>query len=120
MTNNYEGILVVSDDVIADLAGYAAKECYGVVGMLSTSSTVQEGLQGLLPAQRLRKGVEVRHLESGSLEVILHVVLEYGVNINAVSRNLVDAVQFVLKGIAQIEGAQVTVHVEQMKVRETK
>ena len=33
MAHEVNGTLTVSDDVLADLAGYAAKECYGVVGM---------------------------------------------------------------------------------------
>ena len=55
MSGAVPGTLRVSNDCIADLAGYAALECYGVVGMA-------EQLQGaesvrLLPGQRLRKGV---------------------------------------------------------------
>jgi uncharacterized alkaline shock family protein YloU len=48
----------------------------------------------------------------------LHVILEYGVNLSAVSKNLVDGVHYVLKEIAQIDDAEVVVHVEGMKVRE--
>ena len=39
-------------------------------------------------------------------------------NLTAVSQNLVDAVQYVLKNIAQIDDAHVIVHVDAMKVRE--
>lgn len=114
-----KGTLTVSDDVLADLAGYAARECYGVVGMSAAApASVQEGLAGLMPAQRLRKGIDIEHGESGRLLVRMHVILEYGVNISAVSQNLVDSVQFVLKDIAQIDDAEVVVHVEGMKVRE--
>lgn len=119
MTNEVNGTLTVSDDVLADLAGYAAKECYGVVGMAPQApATVQAGLAGLLPSQRLRRGVTVGHAADGRLSIALHVVLEYGVNITVVSQNLVDAVQYVLKDIAQIDDAEVVVHVEGMKVRE--
>lgn len=119
MTNIVNGTLTVSDDVLADLAGYAAKECYGVVGMAASApATVQEGLAGLLPGQRLRRGVTVEHAADGHLIISLHVILEYGVNLSVVSQNLVDGVQYVLKGIAQIDNAEVVVHVEGMKVRE--
>ena len=58
MSETINGSLSVSNDVIADIAGYAAMTCYGVVGMA-------EQLQGaesvrLLAGQRLRKGVLVR------------------------------------------------------------
>ncbi len=115
MTGHVAGTLTVSDDVFADLAGYAAKECYGVVGMAPVDG--RDGLSHALGG-RLRRGVHVARDEEGRLTVDLYVILEYGVNLAAVSRNLVDAVQFVLKGIAQIEDAQVHVHVKGMKVRE--
>ena len=52
MTEPIAGTLSVSNEVIADIAGYAAMSCYGVVGMA-------EQMQGaesvrLLPGQRLR------------------------------------------------------------------
>ena len=119
MDTRVNGSLTVSDDVLADLVGYAAKGCYGVVGMAAPApATVQEGIAGLLPAQRLRRGVEVARAEDGGLSVALHVALEYGVNIAAVSQNLVDAVKFVLKDVAQIDDVEVAVHVDGMKVRE--
>ena len=115
MDTRVNGSLTVSDDVLADLVGYAAQGC----GMAAPApATVQEGIAGLLPAQRLRRGVEVARAEDGGLSVALHVVLEYGVNIAAVSQNLVDAVKFVLKDVAQIDDVEVAVHVDGMKVRE--
>lgn len=116
MTEKIDGNLTVSDDVFADLAGYAAKECYGVVGMAPVDA--HDGISRALGPGRLRRGVRVSRDEDGRLAIDLYVILEYGVNLSAVSRNLVDAVQFVLKGIAQIEDAQVHVHVKGMKVRE--
>lgn len=119
MTKMVDGTLTVSDDVLADLVGYAAKECYGVVGMHAAApATVQESLAGLLPTQRLRRGIEISHPDGSGIKVDLYVILEYGINLAAVSQNLVDSVQFVLKDIAQIDDAEVVVHVQAMKVRE--
>lgn len=119
MDTKVNGSLTVSDDVLADLVGYAAKECYGVVGMAAPApSSVQEGIAGLLPGQRLRRGIAIERGEGGRLMVSLHVILEYGVNLAAVSQNLVDSVKFVLKDVAQIDDVDVTVHVDGMKVRE--
>lgn len=116
MAEKVHGSLTVSDDVFADLAGYAAKECYGVVGMAAL--TQAQGRASVLPGPRLRKGVRVSRDEQGRLCVDLHVILEYGVNVTAVSNNLADAVRFVLRDVAQIDDAQVHVHVQGMKVRE--
>lgn len=116
MAEKVAGSLTVSDDVFADLAGYAAKECYGVVGMAALPQG--KARASLLPAPRRRRGIAVSRDDQGRLCVDLHVILEYGVNVAAVSQNLVDAVQFVLRGVAQIDDAQVHVHVQGMKVRE--
>ena len=91
------GNLRVSNDVIADLAGYAALECYGVVGMAVTDQ--QEGVTRLLPMQRLRRGIDVS-VEDGHIVVDLHVVVEQGVNMAAISSNLVSSVKFILGRIA--------------------
>ena len=98
MLGNIAGTLNVSNEVIADIAGYAAMSCYGVVGMA-------EQLQGaesvrLLPGQRLRKGVLVTTREDG-LTVDLHVVIESGVNMRSVSENLASSVAFTLSEIVR-------------------
>ena len=116
MTEPIAGTLSVSNEVIADIAGYAAMSCYGVVGMA-------EQMQGaesvrLLPGQRLRKGVLVTTTESG-LTVDLHVVLEAGVNMRTVSDNLSSSVAFTLSEIAQIDPAslKIAIHIDGMKSR---
>ena len=116
MTEPIAGTLSVSNGVIADIAGYAAMSCYGVVGMA-------EQMQGaesvrLLPGQRLRKGVLVTTTESG-LTVDLHVVLEAGVNMRSVSDNLSSSVAFTLSEIAQIDPAslKIAIHIDGMKSR---
>ena len=109
MATKVPGSLRVSNDVIADLAGYAALECYGVVGMAVTDE--EQGVARLLPMYRLRKGIEVA-LEDGVILVDLHVVLEQGVNMASVAQNLVSTVKFILNQIAEISEAEVRVHVE--------
>lgn len=116
MSEPIAGTLSISNEVIADIAGYAAMSCYGVVGMA-------EQMQGaesvrLLPGQRLRKGVLVTTTESG-LTVDLHVVLEAGVNMRSVSDNLSSSVAFTLSEIAQIDPAslKIAIHIDGMKSR---
>lgn len=116
MADTVNGTLSVSNDVIADIAGYAALSCYGVVGMA-------EQLQGaesvrLLPGQRLRKGVLVTSTPEG-LAVDLHVVIESGVNMRSVSENLASSVAFTLQEIAEIDPAhlKIAIHIDAMKSR---
>ena len=106
------GTLKVSNDCIADLAGYAAMECYGVVGMALTDQ--EEGVTRLLPIQRLSRGVDVS-AEEGRVVVDLHVVVEQGVNMAVISSNLVSSVKFILARIAELEDVDVRVHIEGMR-----
>ena len=106
MCETIPGTLSVSNDVIADIAGYAAMSCYGVVGMA-------EQLQGaesvrLLPGQRLRKGVMVSSTEDGLV-----------VDLHAVCANLTSSVSFTLAEIAQIDPAhlKIAIHVDALKSR---
>lgn len=108
------GTLKVSNDCIADLAGYAALECYGVVGMATTSQ--QEGVYQLLPTYRFRKGIGVSS-QGDCVTVDLHVVVEQGVNMTSVCNNLSSSVKFVLKQIAELSQVDVHVHIEGVRTR---
>lgn len=108
------GGLSVSNGVIADLAGYAALECYGVVGMAAPS--ISDGIAKILPAHRLRRGILVTEGEAGVV-IDLYIIIEHGTNLATVSANLVDQVRFTLEEIAQVNVDSVNVHVQGMKIR---
>ena len=109
------GSLSVSNDVITDIAGYAAVSCYGVVGMAEQLPRDAEAC-ACFAGQRLRKGVLVSNTEEG-LAVDLHVVLESGVNMKSVCENLSSAVAFTLQEIAEIDPAKlkVVIHIDALK-----
>ena len=116
MSETVSGILNVSNDVIADIAGYAAMSCYGVIGMAEQQSGAES--VRVLSGQRLRKGVIVTNTADG-LEVDLHVVIESGVNMKSVSQNLASSVTFTLQEIAQIDPShlKISIHIDAMKSR---
>ena len=114
MAEAIPGKLHVANDVLADMVGHAALECYGVVGMVAPNAA--DGIAKILPPSRLRRGITLNTTDAG-VHVDLHVVIEYGTNINAVSQNLVDAVSFVLKEQAHVPVDGIEVHVEDVKVR---
>ena len=116
MSDTVPGILNVSNDVIADIAGYAAMSCYGVIGMAEPLGAA-EGVR-VLTGQRLRKGVTVTNTAE-ALEVDLHVVIESGVNMKSVCHNLASSVTFTLQEIAQIDPAhlKISIHIDAMKSR---
>lgn len=106
------GSLRISNTVIADLAGYTALTCYGVVGMANIETP--ESLADMLPLHPTRKGIVV-YEEDGVLHVTLHVIIDAGTNLSSVSKNLKDSVQFVLKESAQIDACEVHVVIEGIK-----
>jgi uncharacterized alkaline shock family protein YloU len=107
------GDLIIADEVIAELAGYAALESYGIVGMAAPS--VQDGIAKLLPMRRLQRGITLNFGDEG-VTVDLHVVVENGTNLSAVSQNLADSVRYVLEHYAQLKVADVLIHVESIHV----
>lgn len=114
MVDQVPGGLTVHTQVIAELAGYAALECYGVVGM--TSPNYASGsIDSFIPRlKQMSKGVVVS-AQDGKMHIDLNVKIEDGVNIVTVCKNLEERVLFVLKEVAQVTPDQVTVHVRAVK-----
>jgi len=108
------GTIQIANDVLADLAGVAAMESYGVVGM--ASPTLRDGVAQLLSRDKLRRGIQIQTTEDGAV-VDLFVVIEHGTNLTEVSHNLANRVRYVLTTIADVPVASVDVHVQGVKVR---
>ena len=51
------GLVTVNDDVLVRVAGYAALDCYGIVGMASKRST--DGIVQLMGRENLGRGVKI-------------------------------------------------------------
>jgi uncharacterized alkaline shock family protein YloU len=109
VANPVPGTLSVADAVIADLAGYAAYQSYGIVAMAAPS--MQDGIAKMLPAHRLRRGIVIETGDEGVI-VNLYVIIEEGTNLAVVSQNLADSVRYALEHFAQIKLADVRIHVQ--------
>ena len=116
MANDIPGKLTVANDVIAEMAGYAALESYGVVGMADPN--LRDGIAKLLPQSRLRKGIEIRKSEDGAICADLYIVVEHGTNLAEVSRMLAEKVAYVLQDSAQLPVESVDIHVQGVKIRD--
>jgi len=114
VTDAQAGAIQISNDVLADIAGYAALECYGIVGM--ASPTLRDGVAQLLSFDKLRKGVRVTSDGEGVI-IDLFVIAEYGTNLSEVSHNMSERVKYVLTTMAEVRVESVTVHVQGIKVR---
>ena len=108
------GTIQISNEVLGDIAGYAALECYGIVGM--ASPTLRAGVAQMLSLDRLRKGVRIKSDGEG-VTVDLFVVAEYGTNLAEVSHNMSDRVRYVVTTHAEVRVDDVNVHIQGIKVR---
>ena len=115
MADEVSGTITIANDVLADIAGFVALECYGVVGMASPS--LRDGVAQLLSRDKLRKGVVITNTDERSILVDLYVVVEHGTNLTQVSRNLADRVRYALTHDADVQVSDVRVHVQGIKVR---
>lgn len=114
MQDEVSGQIEIHDDVLADIAGFASLECYGVVGM--ASPRLRDGVAQLLSRDKLRKGVAVHSL-GDSVKVDLYVIIEHGTNLSQVSHNLSNRVRYVLETMAGVKVDEVDIHVQGIKVR---
>lgn len=81
------------------------------------SPSLADGVARLLPRHKLRKGVRVACAAEG-VEVDLYVIVEHGTNIAEVSKNLADAVRYVLEDTADVAVERIDVHVMGVNVRQ--
>ena len=83
LENEY-GVISIEHEVIARIAGYAAIECYGIVGM--AAKNVKDGLVQLLKLESLTKGIKMQ-VNQNKVSLDLHIIVEYGTNISAIADN---------------------------------
>lgn len=108
------GYLSVTKEVVAKIAGIAATDCYGVVGM--AVKTVKDGIVHLLKKESLTKGVEIAIDDNNNISVKLHIIVEYGTNIQAIGKIVYDTVQYKLEESLGIKCAKLKIFVEGIRI----
>lgn len=93
--NTPYGAIDISDDAIATVAGTAAMECYGVVGLAGRSS-IREVITELLKKDSYAKGVSVDR-DKGGYIVDVYLVIAYNVKITEVLLEVQKKVRYVLE-----------------------
>lgn len=113
--NNNLGTIDISEEVIATIAGAAAVECYGLVGMASRKLT--DGFTELLGKENLARGVTVK-IDGNQVMIDLYIVVGYGVNISEVATNVMERVRYTTENLTGLKVAQVNVNVQGVRVLE--
>ena len=108
------GIITISSDVFTNLTGAAATNCYGVKGMAIRSAT--DGLVHLLKRESMAKGVKVTTNEDSTISLELHIIVENGVNLMAISRAIMERVKYDVSRTTGVEVKNVDVFVDSMVI----
>lgn len=112
ITTEY-GIIEISTETIAAIAGNAASSCFGVKGMTVTS--VKDGIVHLLKKEAMTTGVKVRETEDQAIDIDLHIAVDLGINIPAVCRSIISEVTYHVSRLAGIEVNKVTIFVDSIR-----
>ncbi len=109
-----KGQIRITSEVFTTITGAAATNCYGVKGMAVRSTT--DGLVHLLRRESMAKGVKVRKCEDGGISIELHIIVDNGVNLTAVSRSIMSEVKYVVTRTTGVEVRSVDVCIDSMVI----
>ena len=111
---NEQGSVNVSANVYSDIAGTAASNCFGVKGMAARS--VSDGVYHLLRKESMSKGVKVEFHDDDTISIDLHIMVDNGVNLNAVGASIISEVRYVVAKCTGTEVRAVNVYVDSMMI----
>ena len=112
--NNENGSVCIEAGVYTEIVGTAASNCFGVKGMAARS--VKDGVYHLLRKESVGKGVNVEFHEDGTISVDLHIVVDNGVNLNAVGASIISEVRYVVTKCTGTKVRAVNVYIDSMMI----
>jgi len=89
---NQSGTICIESAVYTTLAGFAATNCFGVKGMAVRSVT--DGLVHLLRREAMSRGVRVSFNDDDTISIDLHIMVDRGVNLSAISESIIKEVRY--------------------------
>ncbi|KJE26543.1 asp23 family protein [Geobacillus kaustophilus] len=108
------GRIEVSNEVIAMIAGGAAVDCYGIVGMASKNQ-IRDGLSDILRRENFSKGVVVRE-ENGEVHIDMYIIVSYGTKISEVAHNVQSKVKYTLDQTLGLAVQSINIYVQGVRV----
>jgi uncharacterized alkaline shock family protein YloU len=103
------GRISVSSEAVAQIVGHVAAESYGIVGMAGRRFPRLPG------RDRLTDGIEVKSHDGGGLEIDLHVVVEYGLNLAEVASAIRTRVAYEVQRQTGLGVSSVEVRIEDVR-----
>lgn len=108
------GQIEISIDVIATIAGGAAVDCYGIVGMASKNQ-LKDGIAEILRKENFSKGVIVRQ-EDDQVHIDMYIIVSYGTKISEVAHNVQSKVKYTLDKTVGLAVDSVNIFVQGVRV----
>lgn len=107
------GKIIITEEFLSKLIGHEVTSCFGVVGMAPSSN--RQKIYGLLSKnQALDTGIKVMG-DADTINVELHIIVTYGMNINAIAASITEKVKYVVKETTGITVNRVIIKVDGIK-----
>ena len=111
---NELGAITIESNVYRNIAGLAASNCFGVKGMAARSRN--DGLIYLLRRESANKGVSVTFHEDDTITIDLHIMVDHGVNLQAVGESIISEVRYVVTKCTGTDVRAVNVYIDSMMI----
>ena len=111
---NDKGEIQISNEVFTTITGAVATSCFGVKGMAARSK--KDGLVHLLRSESMAKGVRVLLHEDEAISIELHIGVDNGVNLSAVTNSIISEVRYNVNQMTGVEVRAVDVYVDSMQI----
>jgi uncharacterized alkaline shock family protein YloU len=108
------GQIDISNEVVAMVAGGAAIDCYGIVGMASKNQ-IKDGLTEILRKENFARGVIVRQ-EEDRIHIDMYIIVSYGTKISEVAHNVQTKVKYTLDHTVGLAVDSVNIYVQGVRV----
>ena len=110
--DNEKGSVNISASVYTEIVGTAAANCFGVKGMAARS--LKDGVYHVLRKESASKGVYIHFHEDDTISIDLHIIVDTGVNLNAVGESIMSEVRYVVESTTGTKVRDVRVHIDSM------
>lgn len=110
------GVINLSNEVIATVIGAAVMDNYGVVGMVS-KSLLRDNIIDILGQENYTRGIVITQ-EDNAVTVDIYILVTYGTKISVICKNIQEAVKYNVERLLGFELDFVNIHVQGVQVAE--
>src|SRR5690625_3637573 len=110
-----DGRVTITNEVVAAVAGGAAIECYGIMGMASKSQ-LKDGIAEMLRRANFSRGVVVRQ-DGDKISIDMYIIVSYGRKISEIAHNVRSQVKYNLDKTLGLAIDSVNIYIQGVRVQ---